>query len=141
MGGSAWTLAWRPAVFWARALDCVSSRWLFARGCTLHAGLILGAGWTGEDLGSGRICVQLSFLLLSFLPLVFFLPLSGNKAKGEEKVKKKKKPHLLQSSRWTEVSRRATTPQDGYRMHCLRWASSLNIIASTSLDQALWNVA
>lgn len=75
-------------MFWVRALDSVASRWLFARGCTLLAGLILRAGWTGEDLGSERICVQLSFLLFSFLPLVFLLPFSGNKAKQEEKVKK-----------------------------------------------------
>lgn len=81
-------------MFWVRTLDCVASRWLFARGRALLAGLTLGAGWTGgarcrgTAVGPGRICVQLPFLLFSFLPLVFLLPFSGNKAKEEEKVKK-----------------------------------------------------
>jgi hypothetical protein len=46
-------------------------------------------------VGSGRIGVQLPFLLFSFLPLVFLFPFSGNKAKEEEK--KSKKPHLLEN--------------------------------------------
>lgn len=88
MGSSAWTRAWRPSAgLQVGALDCVASRWLFARGCALFAGLVLGAGWTGESLGSG-ICAQQSFLLFSFLPLVFLLPFSRNKAKEEEKVKR-----------------------------------------------------
>lgn len=86
MGSSAWTLTCRPAVLWVSALDCVASRWLFARGRTLFAGLALGAGWTGEDVGLGVRALQLS-LLLCFFPLVFLLPFSGNKAK-EEKVKR-----------------------------------------------------
>lgn len=73
-------------MLWVSALDCVASRWLFARGHTLLAGLALGAGWTGENVGTGVCTLQL-FLLFSFFPLIFLLPFSGNKAK-EEKVKR-----------------------------------------------------
>lgn len=135
MGGSAWTLAWKPAVFWVRALDGVASWWLFAR--TLLAGLILGAGWAGEDLGAGGICVQQSFLLFSFLPLVFLLSFSGNKPKEEKKLKKASL--ASESSRRTGMSRGASTPQDGDALSGVSFFSKH--IATTSLFQALGNVA